>query len=498
MTAVVGSGVLAQAIGTAFNGKNETVWLSSTIGIMIAVLSPAVSQLADLWGRKWVLVLCAFTSCVGSIVASRAQSMGTVIAGFTIIGLGCGSQSTLHAVASEVVPRSKRPLAQATVNIGNLIGTILALCMGSALLRGDNVNNYRVFMYITAGIFALATCGLTFGYKPPPRELQVVLSNSEKLGRLDWLGFLLFTPGLVLFCVGLSWSRNPYPWSDARVSATFVVGVCLILSFAIYEWRFKKDGFLHHDLFKKRNFALGALTVFAEGLSFFAANSFYAYEIAVFIGADLFNSALHYLITFVTAVVAAVVAGLYMTKTRTVRVPTTLGNTMILVFLICMATTTPSTPAGVFWGFPVILGAGFGVILPSVLVAVQLSTPPDMIAMASALVISFRALGATVGLAINNALFNDSLARNIPKKIGAAVTPLGFPQSSLGALIAAITGPNPSAVTSVPGVTPQIINAAGHALTEAFGVAFRNAWIASACFIFTAILSKLCQTPPGS
>ena len=42
--------------------------------------------------------------------------MGTVIAGFSIIGICFGGQPLLHAIVSEILPREQRPFAQATVN----------------------------------------------------------------------------------------------------------------------------------------------------------------------------------------------------------------------------------------------------------------------------------------------------------------------------------------------------------------------------------------------
>lgn len=500
LIAVVGSGVLAQAIGTAFDGAGSTVWLSQVIVILICVLSPPVSQLADYWGRKWILMSFNACSFVGAIVASRAQSMGAVIAGFAIIGFGCGAQPLWHAVSSEVMTRRQRPIAQMAMNMGVWIGTIVGICMGSALLRSGNVNNYRIYLYITAGIYALSILGLWWGYHPPPREVQKSLTTSEKLHRLDWLGIALSTPGLVLFCVALAWSRNPYPWSDPRVLATFIVAIGLLTAFVIYEWRFKKDGILHHDLFRTRNFALGLGTIFAEGLSFFAVNSYFIYQVVVFTQDDAFIAGIHYLVVYVVAILVGSALALYMARSRTIRLPGTIGFGLILAFFICMATATPSTPAGVFWGYPVILGAGFGGVNTAIFVAVQLSTPPDMISTASALVIAFRSLGGVVGLAINNAIYNDSLSSNVGKKIAAATLPLGLPPSSLGALIAALTTHDDNSLAAVPGVTSSIIAAAERALVAAFGVAFRNAWIASASFMAVATASKsplcLCQPDP--
>jgi hypothetical protein len=66
--------------------------------------------------------------------------------------------------------------------------------------------------------------------------------------------------------MGLSWAENPCEpetdlygrasidrfadsWQDAHVLAPFILGTVLFGVLAVYSWRVRKDGFLHHDLF---------------------------------------------------------------------------------------------------------------------------------------------------------------------------------------------------------------------------------------------------------
>lgn len=80
----------------------------------------------------------------------------------------------------------------------------LAYCMGGALLRKNDWNNYRICIYVLAGIYEAAALGIAIGYNNPPRKLQASLTTSEKLKRLDWIGCALSAIGLILFCVVLS------------------------------------------------------------------------------------------------------------------------------------------------------------------------------------------------------------------------------------------------------------------------------------------------------
>lgn len=320
-----------------------------------------VSQVANLWGRKWPLVIALFVGGVGTIVASRAESMGTTIAGYCLIGVNFGAQPLIHAVVSEILPRKQRPAAQASVNMIAGLGAIIGICMGGALLRNNVLSNYRIFEYVNAAIFWVAALGVAVGYSPPPRELQTSLTHTERLRSLDWIGYVLLAPGLILFCVALSWSNNPYHWSSGRIIGTFVSGLILMIAFVIYEWKFQNHGMLHHKLFQRgRNFPLALVLIFTEGLTFFAANAYYAFEVSVFKSDDLLIAGLHFGVTFLVGNIFAFLAAMFSMRLRMVKLPIFAGFVFILIFNICMATSTPSTSDGALWGFGAILGVGIG------------------------------------------------------------------------------------------------------------------------------------------
>lgn len=418
--------------------------------------------------------------------------MNAVLAGFCLIGVATSSQTLLHAVVSEVLPRSQRPLAQASLNATAGLAAVIGLCMGGALLRYNELENYRVYMYVLAAFFFLAVLGILLGYNPPARELETSMSTRQKFRSIDWIGCALLTPGLVLFSLALGWSRNPYVWTDVHILAPFIVGVACLVAFGVYEWRFTSDGLLHHSLFRMgRNFPIAMAVVFAEGAAFFAVNQYFAYQIAVLLHFDLLIAGVHYAVVFLAAMVFAMFGGWYSVKTKSVKSVACLGLAGMTIFMVSMAATArPQTPDAAYWILAVVLGAGIGFILPTAMVIAQLSTPLELIAECSALVLATRSMGATVALAINNAIFNSSIGREIPSRVAAAVLPLGLPPTSIGALIGALQSQKPAAIFTVPGVTPQIAGAAGQAISQAFAVSFRWVWVSAACFCAVATIRE--------
>jgi MFS family permease len=453
-------------------------------------LGPSVSEAADYWGRKWILVIFTTLGFAGSIVISRAHGITTALVGFTIMSISFGSQPLLLVIVSEVLPRKYRPMAQSSSNISGITGGMIGVIMGGALVRHGNAENYRIYFYVLAAVFATSAIACALCYNPPLRELQKSLTTAEKLRQLDWIGYALFIPGLVLFCIALSWSRNPYQWSNAHVVATFVTSIVLILGFLVYEWRLKTDGVLNQGLFRTRNFPLSLLLIFCEGLAFWTTNNFFIFEVSLITGADLLIAGLHLVLGFAFAMLGALFIGLISSRWKVLRIPTVLGFLLLLAFNVSMATLQPSTPFVVYWRFTPLVGLGIGIILPSVVVIAQMSTPPELISITSGLVTAVRSVGGAVGLAINTALLNGALATNIPAKVAAATIPLGLPPTSLGPLIRALTSQNQSALAHIPGVTPQVIGAATGAVKDAYSIGFRDAWIAACCFSALALFGK--------
>lgn len=366
------------------------------------VLGPIFSHAADYWGRKWFLIIPTVLGGVGSIIVSRASSIGMCISGFTVIGIAFGSQPLLHTVTSEVLPRRWRGYGQAADMVSNSTGSIFGLLIGGALNRTSDPTSdgFRYYFYIAMAIYLAAAVICFFAYNPPQTELQRELSFREKLGKLDWIGYLFLAAGLVLFCVALSFFKNPFEFGDPHVAATFAVGLVLALALVGYETFFKKDGMFHHGLFTgNRNFSVSLFCVFAEGMAFFAANNYFAFQVGVLYETDAVLVGTRYSIMLIAACVGAVLTGWYCAVYKKVRWVTVLAFLIFTAFFACMANTNLETDRPV-WGYPVLLGFALGMTLTTLVTVAQLSIPPELISIASGLIISIRSLGGTIGIAI--------------------------------------------------------------------------------------------------
>ena len=485
---IVGSGFLARSIVSVVGGSDKTVWITSVLTFQQLILGPPVAQAADFFGRKWFVVCAGLLGTIGCIIVSRSDSIGQVIAGQTIAGLATVSQPLTHAIASEILPRKYRPWAQATIQVETGLAALVALYAGAGICNAYP-EGFRNFWYMTAAIYFASVVIIVFCYKPPTRELQL-LSFHEKIRRLDLVGAGLLMITILGLVIALAWSHDPYDWDNAHILVPFIVGVVGAICVGVYATRFKRDGLIHHELFKvSRNFWICELCLLAEGFAFFAQINYFGYDIGTLYSKNLMQVANVYSICWYSFIVFNLAAGYYCSRTMSIHRVLTLAFACYVIFFVLMATSDLHTGKAI-WCFGIFSGIGLGVSITALIVIVQLSTPPKLIAPATALAIATRAIGGSMGVAVYNAIFNGALSANLAPKISHAALSHGLPPSSLGQLIGALTTQNQAALANIPGITPQIIQASATALKQAFNVGFRNVFIAAACFTFAAMCRK--------
>lgn len=178
---------------------------------------------------------------------------------------------------------------------------------------------------------------------------------------------------------------------------------------------------------------------------------------------------------------STVVYGYASTKLRTIRLPLFVAFLIFTGGIVGLATIEPrnNVSALVFAG---LAGIGFGGPLILIIAGVQLSTPHEFIATATAATTSARAVAATTFTAIYSAAVETKLSSNIPGYITAAATQAGLPQTSLGPFIEALSGNNSTALADIPGVTPAIIDTGSTALKQAYADGVRVVFIIAAPF----------------
>lgn len=174
------------------------------------------------------------------------------------------------------------------------------------------------------------------------------------------------------------------------------------------------------------------------------------------------------------------------------------ANRELLVLSSCMMTAgigalAAVTPTRRALGIGVSVLGGFGVggiIIPAAIILTIIS-PDEVIATVTALNLSARLIGGSIGYAIYYNIFENKLAAVLPATVGAAAAGAGLPLAEIPALVGALVAKNITAIALLPGITPAIIQAAEVAVEGSFVEAFKRVYLVSIAFGGSAVLASL-------
>ena len=155
-----------------------------------------------------------------------------------------------------------------------------------------------------------------------------------------------------------------------------------------------------------------------------------------------------------------------------------------------MATVQPTQSANPV-AFSGLAGAGFGFLIVLIVTSVQLGTPHHLIATATAVTVSCRAVGATVFTTIYAAAFGDRFKIKLPAYVAEAALQAGLAPTSVKPFVEALAVGNTPALSTIPGINPQIIGAGVVALKQAFADSIRVIYIIAAPFGIVACIACL-------
>jgi len=108
----------------------------------------------------------------------------------------------------------------------------------------------------------------------------------------------------------------------------------------------------------------------------------------------------------------------------------------------------------------------------------MLVCPDALITTAAALSLSIRTVGGSIGYSIYYNIFAGKLTANLPKYTAMYAVQAGLPLESVEAFVGLfLTEPEKLATTSIPGVTPQVIEGATIGTRWAYSESLKYVWV---------------------
>jgi hypothetical protein len=135
-------------------------------------------------------------------------------------------------------------------------------------------------------------------------------------------------------------------------------------------------------------------------------------------------------------------------------------------------TVTPDT-FGRALGLGFMAMFGMGLMLVSLIVAVQLASEDRHLGLATLVLGSIRSIGGSVAITIFTSIMMNTVKKDAGTRVAKKVVPMGAPVSSLKALVTALLGGRAAEALKAPGITPSILKAAAETAKWSWSMAFQ-------------------------
>ncbi|KAL5048548.1 hypothetical protein BDW71DRAFT_195854 [Aspergillus fruticulosus] len=431
-----------------------SIWIASSVTIGNCIIQAFLGDVSDHFGRKWPLLVGMALGLAGSMIAGRADSMGMVIGGQVLNGIGLTYGYLAIPLSAEIVPKDQRARVQAISGVFAGVAYIVGPVVAGAFIKhnvGGNGEGWRVPFYLSAGLSGLTFILVASFYHPAARPNPDKLSVMTRIFKIDWIGVFLATAGITLFLVGLESGGNPTPWVSGRVLACILVGGFCMVSFGLWEWLATKNGIVAHSLFTDANYPIYLVLNFVSGIVLFGGQAFLPQEIATLFTSD------------------AVMTGVWNIPFNAM----TIGGGILSAIILGLTKEAKWTVVAAF----VMLLAGNCLMLTSLLiVVVGICTPNHLIAAAISVAAAARALGGSIGTVIFSQIFASKIEDFLPEEVAKEAIKAGLPQTSIPSFLQALLARQESALMVVPGVTPAIIAAGENGAAKAYAHGFNFVW----------------------
>ncbi|QRP49353.1 MFS transporter [Amycolatopsis sp. FDAARGOS 1241] len=206
-------------------GAAEVSWLLTAELLGGAVAIPVLTRLADLHGKRRIIVVALSLVLVGAVLGMVTDSVALLLVGRVLMGAQAPMLALPASLASDTMSPARAQGTIATIHAGNTVGVGGGLLLGGLIGAFDP--SFHAYFYVAGVVVALGLIGTL---------LFVRESNERGHGGFDVPGGALLAVSLV--CLLLAISKGPaWGWGSGAVLGLFAAAVVLLGVFWVVERR---------------------------------------------------------------------------------------------------------------------------------------------------------------------------------------------------------------------------------------------------------------------
>lgn len=375
----------------ALGGLAHYSWVFSAYLLTSTASVPIWGRLSDLHGRREMYLTGVAVFLVGSAASGAATSMPLLIAARALQGLGAGAVIPLGmTIIGELYTIAERARVQA------LFSGVWGLASIAGPLAGGYITDalsWRWVFYLNLPFGLLAAAVIAGAYPASPRTAT---------GTVDWLGALFLFGGTSALLVAIG--------GDIGAAAWWWAGAALVLLAAFVRLeRRSPDPMLPIDLLRTPIVARTLVVVFLVGMALFGAITFIPLFVQSVVGGTA-TEAGQVLTPLFLGWVAMSVATARLTVRLGYRRIAIAGSAIMLTGFVALQSVHAGSPRSTILGAGLLIGAGMGMSMLSLLLAIQHGVPRAHLGLATSLQQFSRSVGAAIGVAGMGALLTRGLA----------------------------------------------------------------------------------------
>ncbi|HVW39889.1 MAG TPA: DHA2 family efflux MFS transporter permease subunit [Amycolatopsis sp.] len=402
-------------------------WTISAYTLAFGGLLLLGGRLADRLGRKNTLIIGALGFALASAVGGAANGPTMLIIARAAQGAFAAllAPSTLSLLTITFTDTKERAKAFGVFSAIMMSGAAVGLIVGGALAE---YLDWRWCLYVNLPIAIVAALG---GWYLLPKV------RGHRETRLDYTSAVLGSGGIVALVYSLSEAATE-GWGNGLVIGLLAAAVVLIATFVVRQTRVANP-LLPMRILADRTRSAGYLAIAAASFGMFGMFLFLTFQLQAVMHYGAFQAGL----AFLPFLLGNVVMSIGFARRLLPRIgPRPLLVTGLLLMAAGIATLTQLTPDASYWGLllpvEILLGAGAGLAMPTVINIATARIEPRDTGVASAFITTSQQVGASIGTASLTTVASSATASAAGLgAVGATVHGYAVATGWAGAIVAA-------------------------------------------------------------
>ncbi|KAJ3256134.1 hypothetical protein HK103_005703 [Boothiomyces macroporosus] len=409
--AALDSNIIAIAIPSIskeFQSLSEVPWLFTGFLVGNTAFVPSYGKLADIFGRKAMVITAVTIFELGSLLCGFAVNMKMLIFARTLQGVGGGGVVSLSLIViSDMVSVQERPKYQSIISAAFGVATIVGPLVGG-IITETLTWRWNFFLNLPFGLIAAVVCLLFMNLRELDRR-----SWRVKLVRVDFLGTFLLVSGVVMLLIPVQGGGTQFAWDSPTVITMLSISGVLLILFVYSQWKWAFEPLIPLRLFSNRHTAAPFVSTFFFGMTVTPPMFYTPLYFQIILNHDPLAAGEDTLPLLLSTIVCVIFSGMFIAKTGYYLPLLLFGSATAGVGMFLLSTMDEYSLVWQRIVYLIISGSGMGLCIQTILIACQLSVEEKDLSIVTALKSFWQTIGSVFGLAIVSTYFNNMLGSNI-------------------------------------------------------------------------------------